>query len=435
MGHETRRDYWLLSGSLFTFFLTWSFSFSLFPIRLNQAVGLTGESTGLIFSINAIAALRIQPCYGFIQDKLGLKKHLLYITAALLLGIGPFFIHAYGPLLNYNLTLGAAAGGVYFGLAFAAGVGTLETYTERVSRIVGFEFGKSRLWGSLGWAAATFCAGYLFNIDPNINFWMASGSAAAFLLLVILIHPANTREQELKFDENASALHFSDAIALFSNRKFLAFVTFVMGVSCIYSVYDQQFPVYFSSLFPTQAEGNEMYGYLNSFQVFLEAGGMFIAPFIVNRIGAKNGLVLSGIIMATRMIGSGYADGPITISCMKLLHAAELPIMLVAIFKYISATFDARLSATLYLVGFQFTTQVFASALSILAGKMYDSLGFATSYKILGLVVAVFVIISHFILTCDRKNIASMGLNEDEEDYDDAIHPHSIKSKEELIAN
>ena len=30
-----------------------------------------------------------------------------------------------------------------------------------------------------------------------------------------------------------------------------------------------------------------MYGFLNSLQVFLEAGGMFLAPLLVNRIGAK----------------------------------------------------------------------------------------------------------------------------------------------------
>lgn len=30
-----------------------------------------------------------------------------------------------------------------------------------------------------------------------------------------------------------------------------------------------------------------MYGYLNSFRVFLEAAGMFCAPWLVNRIGAK----------------------------------------------------------------------------------------------------------------------------------------------------
>lgn len=396
------RNYWLLSLALFSFFLTWSFSFSLFPIWLNQAVGLGGEQTGIIFSINAIAALIVMPFYGYIQDKLGLRRHLLFTVGAMLLLCGPFFIYIYSPLLASNFYLGVVLGAFFFSIAFSAGVGATETYIERVGRMTGFEFGKARMWGSLGWATATFFAGALFNIDPTINFWLASGSAILYLVAIALVKPANTQKLEEEIDKEANALNIKDALCLLKMPNFWGFATFVMGVSCIYSVYDQQFPVYFASLFPTQEEGNAMYGYLNSFQVFLEAGGMFLAPFIVNKIGAKNGLILSGIIMAVRMIGSGFAFDPITISIMKLLHAVELPIMLVAIFKYIAANFDERLSATLYLVGFQFTTQLVASGLSIVAGMMYDSMGFALSYKILGAIVTFFVAVSWFVLVQDK---------------------------------
>lgn len=404
MFKNSDRNYWLLSLALFSFFLTWSFSFSLFPIWLNQAAGLNGENMGIIFSLNAVAALFIMPFYGFIQDKLGLKKYLLQWVGVLLIASGPFFIYVYAPLLASNFYLGVILGGIFFSLSFSAGVGATETFIERVSRISGFEFGKARMWGSIGWATATFFAGALFNIDPNINFWLASCCAIIFLVSVTLVKPTEKAEDENLIDDKASALNIQDAFGLLKMKRFWAFATYVMGVTCVYSVYDQQFPVYFASLFPTQAEGNAMFGYLNSFQVFLEAGGMFIAPFIVNRIGAKNGLVLAGVIMAVRMIGSGYAWDPISISAMKLLHAAELPIMLIAIFKYISATFDARLSSTLYLVGFLFSTQVFASILSVVAGMMYDAIGFTLSYKILGSVVVFFTIVSWVILTDDKKN-------------------------------
>ncbi|MDK5959436.1 MFS transporter, partial [Enterobacter hormaechei] len=124
-----------------------------------------------------------------------------------------------------------------------------------------------------------------------------------------------------------------DALRLLTLPRFWALVFFVIG-TCIYGVYDQQFPVYFSSQFATLQEGNEMYGYLNSFQVFLEAAGMFCAPWLVNRIGAKNGLIFAGMVMAMRMVASGLVEGPLLISITKLLHAVELPILLVAIFKY-----------------------------------------------------------------------------------------------------
>lgn len=401
--NQSKRNYWLLSGAFFCFFLCWSFSFSLFPIWLSQSLGLSGEQIGVIFSVGAICALLIMPFYGYLQDKLGLRRHLLVCVALLHVLSGPFLIYLYGPNLSQHLVPTAIAGGLFFGLAFAAGVGALETYIERVSRFSGFEFGKSRMWGSLGWALATFGAGRIFNIDPNINFILGSACAVVFLVLILLANPSGGGKAAQTENQAAAQLRVADAFALLGNRRFWALATFVMGVSCIYSVYDQQFPVYFSSLFPTLEEGNETFGYLNSFQVFLEAGGMFLAPLLVNRIGAKNGLVLSGVIMAIRIVGSGYSDGALEISIMKLLHAVELPIMLVSLFKYIAATFDAHLSATIYIVGFQFMTQLAASGLSVFAGMMYDSIGFSASYKILGAVVSFFVVVSYLVLTNDRR--------------------------------
>ena len=38
-------------------------------------------------------------------------------------------------------------------------------------------------------------------------------------------------------------------------------------------------------------------------------------------------------------------EGPLLISITKLLHAVELPVLLVAIFKYNSLNFDKRLSS------------------------------------------------------------------------------------------
>ncbi len=188
-----------------------------------------------------------------------------------------------------------------------------------------------------------------------------------------------------------------DALRLLTLPRFWALVFFVVG-TCIYGVYDQQFPVYFASQFPTLREGNAMFGYLNSFQVFLEAAGMFCAPWLVNRIGAKNGLIFAGMVMALRMVASGMVEGPLLISITKLLHALELPVLLVSIFKYNSLHFDKRLSSTLYLVGFACTSSVIATVLSPLAGYSYEKYGFAQSYLIMGLMVFCTTFFSVFLL-------------------------------------
>ncbi|WP_182003865.1 MFS transporter [Priestia aryabhattai] len=391
--------YWKLSAYFFFFFFTWSSSYSLFSIWLGQEIKLNGSATGLIFSVNAIFALCMQPLYGYISDRIGLKKHILFFISCLLVFVGPFYIFVYGPLLQYNVLIGAIIGGLYLGVAFLAGIGAIETYIEKVSRKYKFEYGKSRMWGSLGWAAATFFAGQLFNINPHINFWVASVSAV-ILVAIILSVKVEMSSYEM---EKAESVTLRDVGNLFLLKEFWFFMIYVVGVTCVYGVYDQQFPIYYASLFPTESIGNQVFGYLNSFQVFLEAGMMFAAPFIVNKIGAKNSLILAGFLMGFRIIGSGLVVGPIGISSMKLIHALELPIMLIAIFKYLAANFDTRLSSILYLVGFQFASQIGASVLSPIAGGLYDSVGFSRTYLIMGGMVLVFNVISMFTLLNSKK--------------------------------
>lgn len=397
----SKRLYWQLSAYFFFFFFTWSSSYSLFSIWLGQEINLNGAETGIIFSVNAIFALCMQPIYGYISDKIGLKKNILFFISLLLVFVGPFYIYVYGPLLQFNVLLGAAVGGLYLGTAFLAGIGAIESYIEKIGRKYQFEYGKSRMWGSLGWAAATFFAGQLFNVNPNINFWIASVSAIILVAIILSVRVEMTHHEM----ERADSVTLKDVGQLFLLKDFWFLMMYVVGVTCVYSVYDQQFPIYYSSLFASEALGNQVFGYLNSFQVFLEAGMMFLAPFLVNKFGAKRSLLLAGFLMAFRIIGSGIVIGPIGISSMKLIHAVELPIMLIAIFKYLAANFDTRLSSVLYLVGFQFASQVGASILSPLAGRLYDSIGFRQSYLLMGLLVLVFSIISIFTLLNSNKTI------------------------------
>lgn len=96
------------------------------------------------------------------------------------------------------------------------------------------------------------------------------------------------------------------------------------------------------------------------------------------------------------------------ISITKLLHAVELPVLLVSIFKYNSLNFDKRLSSTLYLVGFACTSSVVATVLSPLAGYSYEIYGFARSYLIMGLMVFCTTFISIFLLRGNKPSAAGL---------------------------
>jgi OHS family lactose permease-like MFS transporter len=387
---------------VYVYFFAQAMSMSLLALWLRSTLHLSGTETGIVFSANFIAAMCSQPVYGYLSDKIGMRKHVLWAVGALCMLSGVFLVYVYGPLLKTNILLGAALGGIYLGITFIAGSYAVESYVDRIGRAYGFEYSRVRLWGSLGYASAAFLTGRLYNVDPHINFMLAS-LAGLVLVLILALWRLPAHEA---VSSTAPKLRLMDALGLLRDLAFWRFMVFILLVTNIYLVYDQQFPSYFASQFPDKATGAAMFGYLNSLQIFVEAGGLFLSPLLVGRIGAKKGLLLAGTIMIFRIAGSGLAMGPVSISCMKMLHSFELPILVVSVFRYIAFHFDNRLASTVYMVGFSFGHSLGLSLLSPLVGKSYDLIGFTNTYLLLSAIGAGCLVLSAFVLAPtppDRK--------------------------------
>ena len=102
---------------------------------------------------------------------------------------------------------------------------------------------------------------------------MASCSGLVFFLLARL--RVSSAPHAIQEAVSGGKVTLEDALRLLTLPRFFLGAGLLRHRHLYLRVYDQQFPVYFSSQFPTLQEGNAMYGYLNSFQVFLEATGMF----------------------------------------------------------------------------------------------------------------------------------------------------------------
>lgn len=402
------RTYGLLSLFLFAYFFAQAMTISLLPLWLKGPLGLTGEQTGLVIGANSLAALISQPIYGFVSDKIGMRKYVLWFLALMVATSVLFFTQVYEPLLRTNLLIGAVVGGTYLGLTFYAGSFALESYVDRLGRHYGFEFSRVRLWGSLGFACAAFFSGQLFNITPTINFALATGAGLLLLPIVALLRPA-TKAQD---PATSKTIRLGDSLAVLKMPKFWGYMVLILGVTDLYLVFDQQFPAYYASQFADPAHGRAMFGYLNSAQIFLEAAGMFVSPWIVARLGVKHSLLLASGIMIFRITGSGLATGPVAISAMKMLHSFELPILIVANFKYISRHFSPALASTIYMVGVSFGHSLGLALLSPLAGRGYDQIGFPHTYLCIAALALIFWLGAWFALAPDRNGLPASNPNE-----------------------
>lgn len=386
--------YRFLSTFVYVYFFAQAMSISLLATWLRTELDLNGTETGIVLGANFVAAMISQPIYGYVSDRIGMRKHILFTVSMLCSLCGLFLLYVYAPLLKTNIYLGATMGGLYLGITFYAGSYAIESYVDRVGRKYGFEYSRVRLWGSLGFASAAAFAGKIYNIDPGINFFLASASGV-LMLIMLLAWRTRSDDGDVAATER---VHVNEALALMKDRHFWRFMVFILSVTNLYLVFDQQFQTYFRSLFPTPEEGTAMFSYLNSAQIFIEAGGLFLAPLLVRRIGAKNGLLLAGSIMLFRIAGSGLADGPLAISALKMLHSVELPILVVSVFRYIACHFDNRLASTVYMVGFSFGHSLGLAVLSPFVGMSYDAIGFPHTYLVLAALGLAFLLVSVWAL-------------------------------------
>lgn len=283
-------NFWMFGLFFFFYFFIMGAYFPFFPIWLHDINHISKSDTGIIFAAISLFSLLFQPLFGLLSDKLGLRKYLLWIITGMLVMFAPFFIFIFGPLLQYNILVGSIVGGIYLGFCFNAGAPAVEAFIEKVSRRSNFEFGRARMFGCVGWALCASIVGIMFTINNQFVFWLGSGCA---LILAVLLFFAKTDAPSSATVANAvganhSAFSLKLALELFRQPKLWFLSLYVIGVSCTYDVFDQQFANFFTSFFATGEQGTRVFGYVTTMGELLNASIMFFAPLIINRIGGKN---------------------------------------------------------------------------------------------------------------------------------------------------
>jgi len=394
-------NFWIFGAFFFFYFFIMASYYPFFPIWLHDVNNLSKTDAGIVFGCISLFALAFQPIMGPLSDKLGLKKRLMWVIVGLLVFFAPFFIYVFSPLLKLNIYIGAIVGGCYLGFVFTGGSHAIEAYIEKVSRHSHFEYGRTRMFGCIGWALCATVVGMLYTINNELVFWMASGCALILAILLFVSRPDTQSTVYVvdKLGANKPQFNLKNAVELLRKRELWFFILYIVGVPCIYDVFDQQFANFFTSFFTTKQQGTEIFGFVTTGGELLNATVMFFAPVIISRIGSKNALLVAGTIMSIRILGSAFATSATEVVILKILHMFEVPFLLVGSFKYITQVFEVRFSATVYLIGFCFSKQLSMIFMSVFAGKMYDSMGFKDTYMVLGSIVLTFTIISAFTLT------------------------------------
>ena len=404
-----RKIYITLSLFILVYFFSWKATLDTYSFWLSEKIGLDGVAIGIVFAVNGFCAVLIKPVYGFLIDRLGLRKDLLFFISLISITVFPFFFYIYKPLLQHVLYLGIVAGAVFLSMGYYAGCAAAESYLDRFGRLFDLEFGQIRMWGAIGSVFSAASTGYIFNINPMINFGISSVGALMILVIVMTLKIEVSDEVKSRIIAKEKTT-LKDITALFQQRKFWTFVLYVCGVVWVLFVAEQQYPRFFITFFPSKEAGHQMYGYLGAASLGCEFLFMMIAPGIVNRLGPKAGMLIAGFVVAARFIGSGLVTSALAIGIIKLSWGIEMSFLLVSIFKYLELNFDKKVNGTMYLLGYQSVNYIGTVLLSPLSGYLYEKIGFADTYLLMGGTVLLFTIISAVLLK-NNQSSARFTLN------------------------
>ena len=378
------------SAEILLFFAGWGIWWSFFQIWLTSTQGFSGSQIGTIYSFGSAVSLLLMFVYGSIQDKLGLKKYLMYFQVGCQVLLAPFFTWVYVPMLEANFYVGAMVGAVYLSVAYLAACPVFEAVTERLSRRYSFEYGQARAWGSFGYAISALSAGFLFTINPYLVFWTGSAVSLVLLLILLFVHPEKNDavrskyESKTESDKDNKSPSFAEIIGVFKILDVWKIIIFIIISWTFYTVFDQQmFPHFFTQFFATPEEGQQAYGVLNSVQVFLEFLMMGVVPVVMKKIGVRKVI---------------------------LLHAPETALFILGIFRYFTLHFDTRMSATIYMVGFQIAAQVGQIIFSTPLGALHDDIGYQSTFLVISGIVMVASIYAFAILKKDGQDVGGQPL-------------------------
>ena len=399
------------------FFTGWGIWWSFFQIWLTTKQGFSGTQVGTIYSFNSAITLILMLVYGSLQDKLGIKKNLLIFCVSCEVFLGPFFTWVYVPLLKSNFIVGALIGSIYLSVAFLAASPTFEALAERMSRRFGFEYGQARAWGSFGYAVAAFIAGFMFTLNAYLIFWIGSVFSIVLLLVLLFVKPENDTAIVTKYESKSDNQDVNNSpslleiLSVFKMPDLWKIVIFISMSWTFYTVFDQQmFPEFFTTFFGTETAGQQAYGVLNSLEVFLESIMMGIIPIMMRKTGVRKSLLIGLVIMVLRIGGCGLVTNPLGVSIIKLLHAPETAIFILAMFRYFTLHFDTRISTTLYMVGFQIAAQVGQIIFSTPFGLLHDKIGYQPTFLIVAGIVFISAIYAFFVLKKDDQDVYGQPL-------------------------
>jgi PPP family 3-phenylpropionic acid transporter len=340
--------------------------------------GFSDTELGTLAAVTPLMTVLSPPVWGAVADRFGDRRWTL---AGLLLAgavVFPWLMVA----KSFAATLALMV--VFSWFAFPAGPITDAIALENVERHGG-DYGRLRLWGSLGFAAPLLAFGLVLSRgaeETAASLYPIFIGYAAFRLLGtgwVRALPASRGAAGGRFDWRAARV--------FVKPQFIALALCGVVASGAMAAYY----VYFSIYLDEMGIADNLKGYFWAIAVGAETAMMLVIGWVMNRIGLKWTLVLGVLGRALRLLAFSFPLGPAAIAGAQCLHALTFTAFTVSSITLVNRLAPRELRASGQTLWMALTMGVGSAVGSKLAGMAAGAYGLLGMYRIFAVAAAVTV--------------------------------------------
>ncbi len=352
---------------------------SFFNIYFSK-MGLSSQEIGIINSVARGVAMFALPFWGIIADNASKNKRVLQfalmgvITVSLLLRTTSSFYIIMLLMVFYSI--------------FSNPIRPL--YDSMLFNYLGNkgnEYGRFRLWGTIGYTALVPFLGFFFeNTTTAYSFFVLAG--LMFISLIVSNKLPSTASSGL----DTGGKKFANFKEILNNRDFVVFLVFVLAMQVTMNANLTYFPLY------VLANGGKegLFGLTKMVGSISEIIILLLSGKILARFKLKNIFVVSALSFALRWLILGLYPSKVIFLASQVLHSLSFGLFYVICVNYVNEVTSDKFRATAQNL-FTATYIGLGSIIgNLVGGWMFDNIGGDKMYLIWS-IVAFVAGISYFI--------------------------------------
>jgi len=355
-------------------------------------IGFNGVQISTINVLGSAALILVAPQIGFVADRAKSKRLVLLaglLIFAFSLGSIPL-LKSFVPILLLWIIYRTISGPLYStseNLSYSVAAKTSEKGNS--------SFGSIRLWGSVGFALATWAAGWIYQeygIKANMVFFLVMIGLSILTLLLTSKSVLDSEEEK-----HTEKLSLKAILKLIVSHRYLFFMALALALSDPTQDGIRNFePIYMSNL------GLEagMIGFANMLSAISEVPFMIYADRIIRKFGIRNIILFVFVFDILRRLAVWFfptgemvfATSVLTSFSFTFRLVSSVTLVNLTLPKNVTSTANAFIGVTMFSLGFMISNAI--------GGFVYDSLG----NRYLYLLGAGFSLVSLVLALCAGKN-------------------------------